>query len=92
MTNRMQTLSYAVLLLTVAVIAGTGAAPAYAAWEPTKPVEFVVPTEGAITWLDVLSLAKDAPNKAGALAFIDFMINPDFYVQWDTQAGAAVSA
>jgi putative tricarboxylic transport membrane protein len=36
-------LSYAVLLLAAAAIASAWAAPAFAAWEPTKPVEFIVP-------------------------------------------------
>jgi spermidine/putrescine transport system substrate-binding protein len=56
------------------------------------PVGFVVPTEGAPAWFDVLMLAKDAPNKEGAEKFMDYMISPDFYVTWDTTAGAAVSA
>lgn len=37
-----QKMLYAVLL-TAAAMVGTGAAPANAAWEPTKPVEFIVP-------------------------------------------------
>ena len=43
MKKLMQKLSYAVLLLTAAAIVGVMAAPAFAAWEPTKPVEFIVP-------------------------------------------------
>ncbi len=43
MKKLMQKLSYAVVLLTAAAIAGAVAAPASAAWEPTKPVEFIVP-------------------------------------------------
>lgn len=38
-----QKVSYAVLLLASAAIVSAGTAPAYAAWEPTKPVEFIVP-------------------------------------------------
>ncbi|WP_207770976.1 ABC transporter substrate-binding protein [Kumtagia ephedrae] len=56
------------------------------------PIEFVVPTEGASAWFDVMMIAKDAPNKEAAEKFIDYMISPDFYVTWDTNAGAAVSA
>jgi len=43
MKRQMQKFSCAVMLLTVAAMVGAGAAPAYAAWEPTKPVEFIVP-------------------------------------------------
>lgn len=56
------------------------------------PVQFVIPEEGAIGWLDGLSIATDAPNPAGAKAFIDWMIDPEFYVKWDTEVGAPVSA
>ncbi len=43
MKRLMQKLSYVVMLLVAAAIVGAGMAPAYAAWEPTKPVEFIVP-------------------------------------------------
>jgi len=56
------------------------------------PVEFVIPAEGAIGWLDGLSIATGAPNPDGAKAFIDYMIDPAFYVKWDTEVGAPASA
>ena len=56
------------------------------------PVEFVVPREGAIGWFDGLSVARDAPNRDAAHAFIDYMVSPAFYVKWDTDVGAPVSA
>lgn len=56
------------------------------------PIDFVVPTEGASAWFDVMMIAKDAPHKEAAEKFIDYMVSPDFYVTWDTTAGAAVSA
>ncbi len=56
------------------------------------PVEFVIPAEGAIGWLDGLSIAAGAPNPDGAHAFIDFMDSPEFYVRWDTEVGAPASA
>ena len=56
------------------------------------PIEFIVPKEGAIGWLDGLSVPSAAKNKAGALKFISFMIDPEFYVQWAASAGAAASA
>lgn len=56
------------------------------------PVEFVVPPEGAIGWFDGLCVAKDAPNPQAAHAFIDWMVDPAFYVEWDTKVGAPASA
>ena len=56
------------------------------------PVGYLIPREGAIAWLDGLSLGADAPNPEGALAFIDFMIGSEHYVAWDTQVGAPASA
>ncbi len=56
------------------------------------PVQFVIPKEGAIGWLDGLSIAKDAPHKEAAKQFIDWMIDPEFYVKWDTDVGAPASA
>ena len=56
------------------------------------PVEFVIPEEGAIGWLDGLSIATDAPNSEAAHQFIDYMVSPEFYVRWDTEVGAPASA
>ncbi|MGF1623322.1 MAG: PotD/PotF family extracellular solute-binding protein [Alphaproteobacteria bacterium] len=56
------------------------------------PVEFVVPKEGAIGWLDILAVPVSSTAKDEALAFIDYMIDPDFYVTWATTAGAPASA
>ena len=56
------------------------------------PVEFVVPKEGAIGWLDGLSIQTGATHIAEAKAFIDWMIDPEFYVKWDTDVGAPASA
>lgn len=56
------------------------------------PVGYMIPDEGAIAWLDGLSIATDAPNPEGAAAFIDWMVDPGFYVRWDTEVGAPASA
>jgi spermidine/putrescine transport system substrate-binding protein len=56
------------------------------------PVTFVIPKEGAIGWLDSLSIPKGAHNVNGAKAFINYMIDPGFYTQWDSRVGAPVSA
>ena len=65
------------------------------------PVAFVVPEEGAIGWLDGLSVPATSTHKDAAYAFINWMIDPAFYVKWNdegapastnTKAAAALSA
>lgn len=56
------------------------------------PVEAVIPKEGAIAWVDGLAITATAPNVAGAEAFINWMIDPVFYVEWATKVGAPASA
>ena len=56
------------------------------------PVAFVVPREGAVGWLDAFSIPEGSDNVEGALAFIDTMLSPDFYAEWDERVGAPVSA
>lgn len=55
------------------------------------PVEFVVPKEGAIGWLDALSIPATSEHREAAQQFIDWMIDPEFYTRWD-QEGAPASA
>ena len=56
------------------------------------PVHFVVPKEGAIGWLDGLSVPASSTRKEAALKFINYMIDPAFYFTWATTAGAPASA
>lgn len=56
------------------------------------PVEFVVPKEGGVGWLDSLSVPATARNPDAGRAFINYMIDPDFYVEWATKVGAPASA
>ncbi|WP_370316086.1 PotD/PotF family extracellular solute-binding protein [Sagittula sp.] len=55
------------------------------------PVQFVIPQEGAVGWLDGLSIPETSTHKDAALQFIDYMIDPEFYVKWDAE-GAPASA
>ena len=55
------------------------------------PVQFVVPEEGAIGWLDGLSIPASSEHSEAAHAFINWMIAPEFYVRWDAE-GAPASA
>ena len=56
------------------------------------PVDFSVPKEGAIGWLDSLTVPATSTKQASALAFINYMIDPGFYTQWVAKAGAPASA
>jgi spermidine/putrescine transport system substrate-binding protein len=56
------------------------------------PVTFVIPKEGALGWIDSLAIPAGSKNADGAKAFIDYMIDPGFYVQWETTVGAPTSA
>ncbi|MGD1877606.1 MAG: extracellular solute-binding protein [Kiloniellaceae bacterium] len=41
------------------------------------PIEYAFPKEGYIVWMDNLVLLKDAPNRDSALAFLNFMLEPE---------------
>ncbi|WP_053063831.1 ABC transporter substrate-binding protein [Caballeronia mineralivorans] len=73
-----------------------GAIWAGAAARATKryklPVKFVIPDEGAIAWLDAMAIPNTSQHPADAAKFINFMLSKEFYVKWDTDIGAAVSA
>jgi spermidine/putrescine transport system substrate-binding protein len=56
------------------------------------PVGFYIPKEGGIGWFDGLAVAAKAPNPDGAHAFINYMVDPGFYVAWETKEGAPASA
>ena len=56
------------------------------------PVEFVVPKEGAVGWFDALCVPATSTSKDAAKTFINYMIDPGFYVEWATKVGAPASA
>lgn len=56
------------------------------------PVTLIVPEEGAVGWLDAFSIPAGSKNVEGAEAFINYMIDPSFYVEWHNKVGAPVSA
>ena len=39
-------------------------------------VSYVIPQEGAVLWVDVMAVPADAPHPEQAMAFIDFMLQP----------------
>lgn len=54
------------------------------------PIKFVVPKEGGIGWVDSWAIPKDAPHLETAMKWIDFMVSPEFYLEWDSKVGAPV--
>lgn len=54
------------------------------------PIRFVVPKEGGIGWVDSWAIPTDAPHYETALAWIDYMISPEFYLAWEARVGAPV--
>lgn len=55
------------------------------------PVAYVIPDEGAIGWLDSLTVPTTSTHKDAAYAFIDWMVDPDFYVKWEASGAPATS-
>ncbi|MEM7188833.1 MAG: extracellular solute-binding protein [Pseudomonadota bacterium] len=41
------------------------------------PVEYAYPKEGYLVWMDNVVLLKDAPNRASAIKFMDFLLEPE---------------
>lgn len=56
-----------------------------------QPVEFVIPKEGAVGWLDNLCIPASSTRKEAGLKFINYMVAPDFYAGW-AKSGAPASA
>ena len=46
-------------------------------WQEDKHFTYVLPAEGAHRFVDNLAIPKDARNKPGALAFIDYILRPE---------------
>jgi len=39
-------------------------------------IDYIIPKEGAIRWVDVMAIPKDAPHAGNALAFMNFLMQP----------------
>lgn len=40
-------------------------------------IAYVIPKEGAVRWVDVMAIPADAPHAENALAFIDYLLEPE---------------
>jgi len=56
------------------------------------PVTLAVPEEGAVGWLDSFAIPQGSDNVESAHKFINYMLSPEFYTEWDETVGAPVSA
>ena len=45
--------------------------------EDRASIKYAFPTQGYVVWMDNVVLLKDAPNRDSALAFMDFMLEPE---------------
>jgi putrescine transport system substrate-binding protein len=43
---------------------------------PPREIAYAIPKQGAMLWIDVAAIPKDAPNPDAALRFLDFMLEP----------------
>lgn len=59
--------------------------------EKGLPIAYVIPDEGAIGWLDGLSVPASSTHQDAAHAFIDWMVDPAFYTKWETEGAPATS-
>jgi spermidine/putrescine transport system substrate-binding protein len=59
------------------IIGQTWDGPALSLKKDGKPVAYQAPVEGAITWVDGLSLTKAAKNVDQVYAFIDYLYTPE---------------
>jgi putrescine transport system substrate-binding protein len=41
-----------------------------------RDIAYAIPNQGAMLWIDVAAIPKDAPNPEAATRFIDFMLEP----------------
>ncbi|MGI9316801.1 MAG: extracellular solute-binding protein, partial [bacterium] len=42
-----------------------------------KTLKYAFPREGYVAWMDSVVLLKNAPNRANALKFMDFLLEPE---------------
>lgn len=52
-----------------------------------QPIQYVIPKEGAIGWIDNWAIVKGTKKSDLALKFIDFMLSPEFQTNWAKSGG-----
>ena len=56
--------------------ADAAAEAAEATGKPAPDIRYVIPKEGAIRWVDVMAIPRDAKHPGNAQAFIDYLLEP----------------
>jgi spermidine/putrescine transport system substrate-binding protein len=64
---------------------------AYKAHQENPAIQFVYPTEGFVVWVDCLAIPAHAPHPKEALAFINFLLNPNVAAMIATSEGHAIT-
>lgn len=60
---------------------------AYVVRQSGAPIQFILPKEGGIFWMDSLAIPINAKNVEGALKLINFLLRPDIAAQVAQQIG-----
>ncbi|MBS0517616.1 MAG: polyamine ABC transporter substrate-binding protein [Proteobacteria bacterium] len=54
-----------------------------------REIAYAIPTQGAMLWIDVAAIPKDAPHPDAAYRFLDFMLDPKVAAASSTVTGYA---
>ncbi len=54
-----------------------------------REIAYAIPNQGAMVWIDVAAIPKDAPDPDNALKFLDFMLDPKVAAASSTITGYA---
>lgn len=52
-------------------------------------IVFLLPQEGALRWIDVIAIPRDAPHPEAAHAFVDFLLRPEVIAAISREVGYA---
>jgi spermidine/putrescine transport system substrate-binding protein len=50
-----------------------------------KPIDYIVPKEGTVAWVDAWTIVKNAPHLDLAYAWIDYLTGKDSYLAWSLE-------
>ena len=63
--------------------------PAPKAGQPVPAIDYVVPKEGGLAFIDAFAIPKDAPNPAAAYAFLNHLMQPKMIATTSSEMGYA---
>ena len=65
------------ILKSVAAVAVTVSSGGAAFAQPAGPVDYIIPSEGTISWFDMIGIPADAPHPENAHLFLDYLMRPE---------------